>query len=397
MEIIQRCAYIRAIGGISGDMLLGALIDVGADIDFIKEQLNSLNLGKIEIEFYNGSRKGVSGIGLSPLGQDLESKAYTFKQFIEIIKSSKLTEQVYENVLLTFNNLLKAEQKVHGEEDVELHELGSIDTMIDIVGVVSGFESLKIDRIFCSVLPSGHGFIKSSHGLMPIPAPAVMELIKMANAPLFTHSGELYDSIEMITPTGVALATSLAEFSDPMMTVSKTGFGLGTRDVEIYPNVVSIWTGKFISNLESNEYSLLETNIDDMSPEIIGYVRERLFELGVLDVWTASIYMKKNRPAIQISCILPAELEKKITYFLLEETSTFGVRARKMLRYEAGREIQKIETEIGDINVKLKIIDGKVINVYPEYEDCRLIAIDKKLPLQKVMQIVQIEGNKLLD
>ena len=397
MKITERCAYIRAVGGISGDMLLGALIDVGADIDFINEQLNSLNLGKIELEFYTGNRKGVSGIGLSPLKKDLESKSYTFKQFIEIIECSKLTSQVYSKVLLTFKNLLKAEQKVHGEEDVELHELGSIDTMIDIVGVVSGFQSLKIDRIFCSVLPTGHGFIKSGHGLMPIPAPAVMELITMSNAPLFTHSDKLYDSIEMITPTGVALATSLAEFSDPMMTVSKTGFGLGTRDVDMYPNVVSIWTGKLISSLESKEYSVLETNIDDMSPELIGYVRERLFNLGVLDVWTTSIYMKKNRSAIQISCILPVELEKIITHFLLEETSTFGVRSRKMLRYEADRKIQKVQTQIGDVNVKLKIIDGKVINVYPEYDDCRLIAIDKNIPLQKVMQIAQIEGNKLLD
>ena len=397
MRISETCAYIRPVGGISGDMLLGALIDLGADRGFITEQLNCLNLGKIELEFYNGSRKGVSGVGLKPLKQDLQSKSFTFRQFIEIIESSTLTQQIHSKSLLTFKNLLKAEQKVHGVEDVELHELGSIDTMIDIVGVVSGFESLGIDRIFCSVLPTGQGFIKSGHGLMPIPAPAVMELIKMSNAPLLTHSYELHDSIEMITPTGVALVTSLAEFSNPMMRVRSTGFGLGTKDVKTYPNVVSIWTGECLSNVESNEYALLETNIDDMSPEIIGYVLERLFGLGVLDVWVTSISMKKNRSAIQISCISPLELEKIAVDVLLAETSTFGVRSRKISRYEADRKIERVETQFGSINVKLKIIDGKVVNVYPEYEDCRRIAIDKNLPLQKVFQIAQIKGNQLLD
>ena len=182
-----------------------------------------------------------------------------------------------------------------------------------------------------------------------------------------------------------------------MMRVRKTGFGLGTRDIMTYPNVVSIWTGEYVSNIESNKYTLLETNIDDMSPEIIGYVLERLFGLGVLDVWTTSISMKKNRPAIQISCISPLELEKIVADFLLAETSTFGVRSRKISRYEADRKIERVETQIGGINVKLKIIDGKVVNVYPEYEDCKRIAIDKNLPLQKVFQIAQIKGNQLLD
>ena len=336
----EKCAYIRAVGGISGDMLLGALIDVEADIDFITQQLNSLNLGEIELEFYNGIRKGVSGIGLRPLKGCLESKSYTFKQFIKIIEDSQLTPNVRSKVLMTFANLFQAEQKVHGTGDVELHELGSIDTIIDIVGVVSGFESLELDRIFCSALPTGHGFIKSGHGLMPVPVPAVLELIKTSNAQLLTHSDQSYESVEMITPTGVALATTLAEFSDPIMKVRKSGFGLGTRDVEIYPNVASIWTGESILNPENNEYSLLETNIDDMSPEIIGYVQERLFDIGVLDVWTTPIYMKKNRPAIKISCILPNDLEKKVANVLLEETSTFGVRSRDVLRYEADRKIK---------------------------------------------------------
>ena len=397
MRISETCAYIRPVGGISGDMLLGALIDLGADRGFISEQLNCLNLGKIELEFYHGSRKGVSGVGLLPLKKDLQANSFTFTQFIEIIESSTLTQQINSKALLTFKNLFKAEQKVHGIEDVKLHELGSMDTMIDIVGVVSGFVSLGIDRIFCSGLPAGQGFIKSGHGLTPVPAPAVMELIKMSNAPVLTHSGELHDSIEMITPTGVALVTSLAEFSNPMMRVRKTGFGLGTRDVKTYPNVVSIWTGESVSNIESNKYALLETNIDDMSPEIIGYVLEKLFGLGVVDVWTTSISMKKNRPAIQISCISTLELEKTVADFLIAETSTFGVRSRKISRYEADRKIERIETQFGGINVKLKIIDGKVVNVYPEYEDCKRIAIDKNLPLQKVFQIAQIKGNQLLD
>ena len=393
----EKCAYIRAVGGISGDMLLGALIDVEADIDFITQQLNSLNLGEIELEFYNGIRKGVSGIGLRPLKGCLESKSYTFKQFIKIIEDSQLTPNVRSKVLMTFANLFQAEQKVHGTGDVELHELGSIDTIIDIVGVVSGFESLELDRIFCSALPTGHGFIKSGHGLMPIPAPAVLELIKTSNAQLVTHSNQSYDSVEMITPTGVALATTLAEFSDPIMKVRKSGFGLGTRDVEIYPNVASIWTGESILNSENNKYSLLETNIDDISPEIIGYVQERLFDIGVLDVWTTPIYMKKNRPAVKISCILPNDLEKNVANVLLEETSTFGVRSRDVLRYEADRKIKKIDTRLGGINVKLKIIGGKVVGAYPEYEDCRRIAIDKSIPLQNVMQLAQTQANQLLD
>ena len=232
---------------------------------------------------------------------------------------------------------------------------------------------------------------------MPVPVPAVLELIKTSNAQLLTHSDQSYESVEMITPTGVALATTLAEFSDPIMKVRKSGFGLGTRDVEIYPNVASIWTGESILNPENNEYSLLETNIDDMSPEIIGYVQERLFDIGVLDVWTTPIYMKKNSPAIKISCILPNDLEKKVANVLLEETSTFGVRSRDVLRYEADRKIKKIDTRLGAINVKLKIIGGKVVGAYPEYEDCRRIAIDKSIPLQNVMELAQAQANDLLD
>tara|TARA_Y100001960_G_C14720127_1_gene851955 strand:+ start:98 stop:1285 length:1188 start_codon:yes stop_codon:yes gene_type:complete len=395
--MIERYAYIRAVGGISGDMLLGALIDLGADVDFINEQLNSLNIGKIELEFYKGTRKGVSGIGLSPLKEVLLSDSYTFKQFIKIIEDSHLTSSVRKKALLTFKNLLKAEQIVHGSDEVELHELGSIDTIIDVVGVVSGFESLKIDRMFCSALPAGCGFIKSGHGLMSIPAPAVLELIKMSNSNLLTNSTYFEDSIEMITPTGVALATTLAEFSDPIMNVMETGFGLGTRDIEKYPNVVEIWMGESMSNSVTNKYSLLETNIDDMSSELIGYVQERLFDSGVLDVWTSPIYMKKNRPAVKISCILPVGLEEKIARLLMKETSTFGIRVTSISRYEADRKNQKINTEFGGINVKLKIVDGKVIDVYPEYEDCRRIAVEENIPLQKVIRLAQLESNRLLD
>lgn len=396
MKISETCAYIRAIGGVSGDMLLGALIHLGVDINFINNQLNCLDLGNIELGSCIGTRKGVEGVGLVPLIPDLQSKSFTFKEFVEIIESSKLNEQILSKSLLVFKNLIKAEENAHGTKNIKLHELGSVDTLIDIVGVVAGLESLGLSRIFCSVLPSGHGFIESGHGLMPIPAPAVMELIKMSNAPLYTYADEVFNSIEMITPTGVALVTTLAEFYDPVMTVKKTGFGLGTKDIANYPNVLSIWVGEFMPNVENSKYSLLETNIDDMSPEIIGYVQERLYDLGVLDVWTMSINMKKNRPAIQISCILPIELEREVIDFLLSETSTFGIRAKKIDRHEADRKIIVVATKLGDIKVKAKIVNGKTINVYPEYEDCRRIAIDKKLPLQQVFEIAQIKAKEVL-
>ena len=186
------------------------------------------------------------------------------------------------------------------------------------------------------------------------------------------------------------------EKEEPGFIYRKEGKQIVKFAIEKYEQVV-YEIGNNVLNSENNKYSLLETNIDDMSPEIIGYVQERLFDIGVLDVWTTPIYMKKNRPAIKISCILPNDLEKKVANVLLEETSTFGVRSRDVLRYEADRKIKKIDTRLGAINVKFKIIGGKVFGAYPEYEDCRRIAIDKSIPLQNVMELAQAQANDLLD
>ena len=227
--------------------------------------------------------------------------------------------------------------------------------------------------------------LKTSHGLIPVPSPATAALLSLGKIPISEPSVTLNNTGEMITPTGVAILTTLGSFSHPKMYIDKTGYGLGKRKSEKYPNILSLWVGNEIINEENSGLILLETNIDDTDGQILGYVHEGLLDMGVNDVWFTPIHMKKNRPGVILSTIVSIAIERKAVDFILTQTSTLGIRSRNIIRYEAERHIQRISTIYGDVNIKLKKKDNKVVNISPEYEDCKKIAIENNLPLKYVM------------
>lgn len=383
----MKVGYFKCVGGISGDMILASIVDLGISINQIVNGLSLLNIDDVyEISSHISTRGGVTGTRFE-VNYNPNPITRKFKDFISIINSSSLPDRVKEDSCDIFYRLSEAEKIAHKSEsfDMELHELGEIDTLIDVVGSVFGMYVLKLDSIFSSALPTGNGVIKTSHGLIPVPSPATTALLSLGKIPISEPPGTLNNTGEMITPTGVAILTTLGSFSQPKMYIDKTGYGLGKRKSENYPNILSLWVGNEIFNEENSDLILLETNIDDTDGQILGYVHEGLLDMGANDAWFTPIHMKKNRPGVILSAIVSMAIERKAVDFILTETSTLGIRSRNIIRYEAERHIQSISTIYGNVNIKLKKNDNKVVNISPEYEDCKKIAIENNLPLKYVM------------
>ena len=394
----MKSAYLQCIGGVSGDMLLGAVIDAGVPVDDLNATIATFGVTGVEIVAKPGLRGGVHGTHALVEVDDASRHSYRLEDFIRITKASSLPASVKERSSAIFRRIRKAEQQVHRQQYGELHlgELGSVDTLVDVVCTVVGLETLGIDRLYCSPLPSGSGVIKTSHGALPVPAPATSALLGLAHAPVQPPPGNIHDAGEMVTPTGAAIVTTLADFSQPSLNIEKTGYGLGARNPDAYPNVLAIWIGRELDSPATANLSLLETNIDDTTPEVLAFTQERLFEIGARDVWFTPIQMKKNRPATMLSALVPVHLESMVARLILRETSTLGVRVRPVSRYEADREIVSVTTSLGPVAFKAKTIDGTNVSVAPEYEDCRKIAIDKGMPLQEVLRIVRREAEEAL-
>ncbi|MGI8882872.1 MAG: nickel pincer cofactor biosynthesis protein LarC, partial [Pyrinomonadaceae bacterium] len=329
----------------------------------------------------------------------------------KIINDSKLSENIKNRAISIFTNLAEAEAKIHGieVEKVHFHEVGAMDAIIDVVGACIGFEMLGIEKFVCSKIHVGSGFAKMAHGKFPIPPPAVAELLK--GAPIYSTEIEG----ELITPTGAAIIVTVCdEFGRiPEMTIEKTAYGAGTRDYQDFPNVLRLMIGFQISDskfqnkpkseiwnlkseinqdqklkTEDQNLLLLETNIDDLSPQILGYVMERALESGAFDCWFTPIQMKKNRPATMISILCEKDKREVFTKLLYKETTTLGVRISEIKRDCLPREIVKIETEFGEVDVKIARFGGKIVNAKPEYDQLREIALKSKLPLKKIEKIV---------
>ena len=334
-------------------------------------------------------RGGLPGIHvtLDTGGAEAEAVRMGWQDFADAIANSNLSPVVADRSLRVLRLLEDAERSVHGaapgDPSPHPHELGTLDTLIDIVGTVAGLELLGIERLYSGPIPMGSGVIKAAHGPLPAAAPATMVLAAMAKAPV-TPPPNGYTG-ELVTPTGAALVTGLASFERPDMRLERVGYGLGTRDPESFPNAVALWVGESDDAPMRREITLLETNIDDASPQLLGYAQERLFELGALDVWHTPIQMKKNRPGTLFSVLVPASLEAQAVSLLLRETTTLGVRRRVVERYEAEREMREVHTEFGQVAVKTKLLDGVPIAAAPEYDVCRAIALEHGLPLQEVL------------
>ena len=389
-------AYFQCIGGASGDMILGALLDAGLALDDLRDALAKLGVDGYALEARKARRGGLDGTHLVVNLDERGSKTHTIRDFVDIVEASGLSDGVVQRSRAVFQRLAEAEAAVHGAtpEQTHLHELGTLDTLVDVVGGVAGLEMLGVERIYCSAFPSGSGVVRSQHGLLPVPAPATAALFAMANAPVAAPPGNAHNTGEMVTPTGAAILTTLADFTHPQIGVKRIGYGLGTRDSTQYPNALALWLGEEKPAAHSGGVKLIETNIDDMNGELLGYVQERLLAIGARDVWFTPIQMKKNRPAVMLSVIASVDMEADAVELIMRETSTLGVRVRPLERIEAGREVMRIDTSLGSAAVKLKRLNDAVVSVAPEYEDARRIALECRLPLQQVYAAIQREADE---
>ena len=387
-------AYFQCIGGASGDMILGALLDAGLSLDDLRGALVSLDVDGYSLKAQRAQRGGLEGTHLVVELEERGRRTHTIQNFVDIVEASGLSNEVVRQSREVFLRIGEAEARVHGTAtgETHLHELGTLDTLVDVVGSVAGLEMLGVERVYCSAFPSGSGVVRSEHGLLPVPAPATAVLFQMANAPVAAPPNNAHNTGEMVTPTGAAVLTTLATFEHPQLSVARIGYGLGTRDSQQYPNALALWLGSEQPSGYSTGVKLIETNIDDMSGELLGYVQERLFEIGARDVWFTPIQMKKNRPATMLSIIVSADKEAEAVELVMRETSTLGVRVRPLERIEAEREVVRIETSMGSAAVKLKRLNGRVVSVSPEYEDARLRARERDLPLQEVFSRIQREA-----
>ena len=379
-------------------MALGALVDAGTPLEVVTDAMDAMDVAGVELRAEQSQRGGVVGTYVRVELDEQARKSHRFDDFIDTVQSSPLSDRVKTQSTAVFRRMAEAEARVHrtSVEHLHLHELGTLDTLVDVVGSVAGLEHLGVERVFASPFPMGTGVFRSAHGVLPVPSPATSTLFTMADAPLVQAPGNPVRTGEMVTPTGAGIITTLAEFTQPQMAMQAHGYGLGSRDPEEYPNVLGLWIGEVSQESKTSGLSLLETNLDDTTGEVLGYVHERLFELGARDVWFAPIQMKKNRPATMLCAIVDKRTEKQAVDLVMNETTTLGVRVRPIERYEAKRETRTIETTLGPAGVKLKILNGEIVAVSPEYEDCRRIATRTGWSLNEVFRTVQRSGEDLL-
>lgn len=361
-------------------MLLGALVDAGLPLEALISQLSKLPLTGYQLRAEKAWHGLLAGTKVTvALDQDQKAEHRSLRQILDIISASDLPRSVKERGAVIFSRLAEAEAKVHGiaVDEVHFHEVGAVDAIIDVMGVLLGLELLAVERVLASVLPLGSGTIESAHGTLPAPAPATLELLAMSRAPVRPGSG----AGELVTPTAAAIITTVASFDRPVLALERIGYGVGAR------HMLRLWLGQELEAADSS-LLLLETNIDDMNPELYGYVMERLLAQGAVDVWFVPIQMKKNRPAVTLSVLARAPAEGALVETILRETSTLGVRVQGVRRHESERETVEVMTSLGRAVVKLKRLHGTPVAVAPEYEDCRRLAMEHGLPLQEVYRMV---------
>jgi len=375
-------------------MILGALVDAGLSLASLRAELAKLPLTGYRLSARKVQRAGLAATQVR-VAVAKKQPPRRLADILSVIDDSSLPPTDKEKGAAIFRRLAEAEAKVHGLPlaEAHLHEVGAVDAIVDVMGAVAGLRLLRVQELFASALALGGGRTQSAGGALPVPAPATLELVASAGAPTVAQQGG--EDGELLTPTGAAIITTLARFQRPVMKVECVGYGAGSRDIAGWPNVLRLWLGTAVE--EAGPLMLLaETNIDDMSPEILGYVQERLFASGAADVWLTPIQMKKGRPGVILSVLCPVEAEGTIVSLLLRETSTLGVRLREVRRQEAERELLEFESSLGPAVVKVKRLPGEPPQVAPEYEVCRRLAGASGLPLAEVYRIVQAEAQALL-
>ena len=384
----MKVLYYDCFSGISGDMHLGAMIDLGIDPEYLLLELAKLPLsGEYAIDIQKGMKNGICGTKVSvKLTHHHWHHHRTFKDIEAIITQSTLDEKVKKRSLAMFWCIAEAEAKIHGNTPLEVHfhEVGAVDSIVDIVGSAICLEALHVEKIIASKVELGGGFVKCEHGIIPIPAPATLAILK--NIPITL--GRV--NFETTTPTGAAILAVNVEVFDAKLdfSVEKIGYGLGERTFEI-PNVLRVMLGDMDTSSRLHDEILLETNIDDMSPEILGYAQERLFEAGAPDVFTTAIVTKKNRLGVKLSVLCPVEIEAKIIDVVLQETTSIGLRRQIVQKMALERKMQCIETSFGTISLKCVYQNEKMVRYKAEYEDCKAAALAHHVPLVNIYDEVR--------
>lgn len=433
----MRIAYLECFSGISGDMFLGALVDAGVSPQLLAQTVEALNVGA-KLEISRVVRSGISATkvdvwvdGEKDLpreeywakrdaahhhedehghggehGHEHQSSAHRHEEssahsahghshshrglpeIRKIISAAAISESAKATAIRIFEALGEAEAKIHNVpvEEIHFHEVGAVDAMVDIVCAAVGSEALGVDQIICSPLNVGGGTVKCAHGMFPVPAPATLELLK--DAPVYSSGVQA----ELVTPTGAAIVKTLARriAAFPEMKIEKSAYGAGSQDFPGHPNVLRLVIGEAATTLAakttSETITVLEANLDDLNPQVFGYVMDRLLEEGALDAFGMPVQMKKNRPGMLLTVLCKPEDAGKLTQLLFTETTTLGVRRREEMRQVLARRWENVRTPWGEVRIKIASMNGTVTNYAPEYEDCRRIAAERHVPLKTVLQ-----------
>lgn len=380
----MKVAYFDCFAGISGDMTLGALVDAGLSFAALESELDKLSVREFTLSQRRVEKHGIAGTKIDVNAREGHVHRH-LKDVLEIINNSAISASAKEKAARVFQKLAEAEAKIHGTtiEAVHFHEVGAVDAIVDVVGAIIGLELLEIEAIYASKFRFGSGHTRGAHGAMPVPVPAVVEMTK-------GFPSERTDiPYELVTPTGAALLTALASNIGEtiQLRTESTGYGAGTRDVEQVPNLLRVEIGELVADPQTDTPVLLETNIDDMTPEIYGYLIERLLEAGARDAFLTPVIMKKGRPGIQLTVLADPNKETELTELIFTETTTLGIRRLPVQRHILERRTDTVQTPYGPIRVKIADIGGKQ-RITPEYDDCARIAREKQVPILDVYKAV---------
>lgn len=386
---MQTIGYLDLPSGVSGDMLLGCLVDAGWRLDDLIATVEALRLPARNWAI-TAERvlRGPLAATLVHVTVPEESHHRHLSDIRTLILAADLPAPVQGQALEVFSHLAAAEARVHGVdiESIHFHEVGALDAIIDIVGVCAGLHALQITALYAGALPLGSGWVHTAHGKLPVPAPATLALLTAAQAPTRPAPGPG----ELVTPTGAALVSTLATFRQPEMVLQRIGCGAGQKEFA-WPNVARLWLGteslpdeRVIAEAQLSSMVQLDTNLDDMNPELYGPLSERLLTAGAVDVWLTPDYMKKGRPGTLVSVLAPPALEAHLARLLLQETTTLGVRVHAVHRHEAERSYATVETLYGSVRVKVKVVGGVVSGVKPEHDDCLALARKHNIPVRRV-------------
>jgi pyridinium-3,5-bisthiocarboxylic acid mononucleotide nickel chelatase len=381
-----RIALFDPFSGASGDMILGALIDAGLSVPDLRADLGRVDLSGYDLRVERVERHGLTGTQVTVDVVEYQP-ARDWREIRALLEASVLAEPVRAAALAVFARLAEAEGRVHGisPEEVHFHEVGGVDAIVDVCGACIGLARLGVERVFSGPPRVGTGFVRAAHGLLPVPAPATAALLAGVNAPMLnTLPGGASVEAELLTPTGAALLTTLAEFRTPNFAPSAIGYGFGRRELA-WPNALRLWLGD-LTDAESGQNGdlLLETNLDDLNPQFYELLVERLFTEGAHDAWLTPIQMKKGRPATMVSVLCPAARRRAIEDVLIENSTTLGVRFFPVERTKAARRTETVTTRWGEIRLKLRGWHGRVLSVAPEYDDCLTVARRHDVPIREV-------------